>query len=112
MTKADLVSEVSKHTGLDRTDVLATVEGVFEVIKETLTEGDNLYVRGFGSFITKKRARKVARRIKDNTSMIVEEHYIPFFKPSKTFAGEIKESFVLQQRLQEETHHPEASIAS
>ncbi len=92
MTKAEVISEISQKTGIEKADVLTTVEAFFKVVKDSMTEGNNIYVRGFGSFVNKKRARKVARNISKNTSLIIEEHYIPSFKPSKTFVAKIKGS--------------------
>ena len=92
VTKAEVIAEISQKTGIEKADVLTTVEAFFKVVKDSMTEGNNIYVRGFGSFVNKKRARKVARNISKNTSLIIEEHYIPSFKPSKTFVAKIKAS--------------------
>ena len=92
VTKAEVISEISQKTGIEKADVLTTVEAFFKVVKDSMTEGNNIYVRGFGSFVNKKRARKVARNISKNTSLIIDEHYIPSFKPSKTFVAKIKGS--------------------
>lgn len=92
MTKADVIAEIADKTGIDKADVSATVEAFFSVVKESLAEGENIYVRGFGSFINKKRARKVARNISKNTAIIIDEHFIPSFKPSKSFVEKIKSS--------------------
>ena len=92
VTKAEVIAEISTKTGIEKADVLMTVEAFFKVVKDSMTEGHNIYVRGFGSFVNKKRARKVARNISKNTSLIIEEHYIPSFKPSKTFVAKIKSS--------------------
>ncbi len=92
MTKAEVIAEIAEKTGVDKTDVSATVEAFFNVIKTTMSEGENIYVRGFGSFVNKKRAKKVARNISKNTAIIIDEHYIPSFKPSKTFVEKIKTS--------------------
>ena len=92
MTKAEVIAEITDKTGIEKNDVTATVEAFFQVIKESLAEGENIYVRGFGSFVNKKRARKVARNISKNTAMIIDEHYIPSFKPSKVFVEKIKTS--------------------
>lgn len=90
MTKADIVNEIAKSTGIDKIAVLETVEKFMEVVKESLTQGENVYLRGFGSFIIKKRATKVARNISKNTTITIPEHNIPAFKPSKNFAGKVK----------------------
>ena len=92
MTKAEVISEIADKTGIEKSDVQATVEAFFKVVKDSMAEGNNIYVRGFGSFVNKKRARKVARNISKNTSIIIDEHFIPSFKPSKTFVQKIKNS--------------------
>lgn len=92
MTKADVINEIADKTGIDRADVQATVEAFFSVVKNTMAEGENIYVRGFGSFINKKRAQKIARNISKNTAMVIEEHYVPAFKPSKVFIEKVKTS--------------------
>ena len=86
MTKADIVNEISKNTGIEK----ATVEQFMDSVKSSLAKGDNVYLRGFGSFIVKKRAQKTARNISKNTTIIIPEHNIPAFKPAKTFMGEVK----------------------
>ena len=85
MTKADIVSEISKNTGIDKATVLASVESFMDIVKNSLSQGDNVYLRGFGSFVIKKRAQKTARNISKNTTIIIPEHNIPAFKPAKTF---------------------------
>lgn len=100
MTKAEIVAKIAQKTGLDKGDVLATLEAFFKIVKNTLAEGENIYVRGFGSFILKKRARKTARIISRNEPIIIDEHYIPAFKPSKTFVLKIKDSGVTPKENQ------------
>ncbi len=90
MTKADIVNEISQSTGIEKAAVLATVESLMEVIKQSLAKGDNVYLRGFGSFIIKKRAQKTARNISKNTTIVIPEHNIPSFKPAKTFMDTVK----------------------
>lgn len=90
MTKADVVNEVSKETGIDRVVVQETVESFMEVVSEALVNGNNVYLRGFGSFVVKRRAEKTARNISKNTSMIIPAHNIPSFKPSKSFVSKVK----------------------
>ncbi len=90
MTKADIVNEISKKTGIDKTTVLATVEAFMESVKNSLSKEENVYLRGFGSFIVKKRAQKTARNISKNTVIIIPEHNIPAFKPAKTFTIQVK----------------------
>lgn len=88
--KADLINLISEKTGVPKVDVLVSLESFFANVKQTLSEGENIYIRGFGSFITKKRAAKVGRNIKKNTSVYIPEHYIPAFKPAKEFMDEVK----------------------
>ena len=90
MTKADIVSEISKTTGIDKACVLETVEKFMEVVKESLGHGENVYLRGFGSFVVKQRAEKTARNISKNTTIIIPEHKIPAFKPAKVFMEDVK----------------------
>ncbi|MFT7032424.1 MAG: DNA-binding protein HU-beta [Cyclobacteriaceae bacterium] len=92
MTKADVINEIADKTGIDRLDVQASVEAFFSVVKNSMADGENIYVRGFGSFINKKRAKKIARNISKNTAMVIDAHYIPSFKPSKVFIEKIKTS--------------------
>ena len=90
MTKADIVKEISSKTGIEKNIVLATVESFMETVEESLANEENVYLRGFGSFILKKRATKTARNISKNTTIIIPEHNIPAFKPAKTFSLSIK----------------------
>lgn len=90
MTKAEIVNEISKSTGLDKAAVLETVEKFMVVVKESLASGENVYLRGFGSFIIKTRSEKTARNITKNTTIIIPEHKIPAFKPAKVFMEEVK----------------------
>ncbi|MBV6645960.1 MAG: integration host factor subunit beta [Cyclobacteriaceae bacterium] len=98
MTKADVINEISDRTGIDRADVQATVEAFFSIVKNSMAEGENIYVRGFGSFVNKKRAKKIARNISKNTAMVIDEHFVPSFKPSKIFTEKIKTSPKLRPR--------------
>src|SRR5690606_34266342 len=90
MTKADVVAEISEKTGIEKLAVQHSVEAFMESIKDALSSGDNVYLRGFGSFIIKKRAKKTGRNISKNTSIIIPEHFIPAFKPAKTFTDKVK----------------------
>ncbi|MDR1780533.1 MAG: integration host factor subunit beta [Tannerella sp.] len=90
MTKADIVSAIAKKTGIDKSTVLTSVESFTETVKESLKSGDNVYLRGFGSFIVKTRAKKTARNISKNTTIIIPEHKIPAFKPAKVFLKSVK----------------------
>ena len=94
MRKADLINRISEKTGIPKVDVLVTLEALFREVKETLGDGENIYVRGFGSFITKKRAAKIGRNIKKNIAVDIPEHFIPAFKPSKEFIQEIKSKYI------------------
>ena len=90
MTKADIVNEIAKSTGIDKVTVLKTVEAFMESVKNSLAKEENVYLRGFGSFVVKKRAQKTARNISRNTTIIIPEHNIPAFKPAKTFTLSVK----------------------
>lgn len=90
MTKADVINEIAAKTGLEKVDVQEVVESFFKVVKDSMSEGNNVYFRGFGSFVVKKRARKVARNIAKNTSIVIPPHNVPSFKPSKTFVEKVK----------------------
>ena len=90
MTKAEIVTEIAGKTGIEKKDVLNTIEAFMEVVKESLTREENVYLRGFGSFIVKKRAQKTAHNISKNTTIIIPEHNIPAFKPAKTFNISVK----------------------
>ena len=92
MRKADLVASISDKTGVAKVDVLVTLETFFSEVKDTLADGENVYVRGFGSFILKKRAKKIGRHIKENKPIEIPEHFIPAFKPSKVFVDQVKDS--------------------
>ena len=90
MTKADIISEISTKTGIEKVDVQETVEAFFKVIKNSMIGGENVYVRGFGSFVVKKRAQKTARNISKNTAIIIPEHFVPSFKPAQVFVDKVK----------------------
>ncbi len=90
MTKADIVTKISDKTGMERADVQATVEAFMKEVRNSLETGDNVYLRGFGSFIIKKRAEKTGRNISKNTTIIIPAHNIPSFKPAKTFVEAVK----------------------
>ncbi len=90
MTKADIVSEIAKTTGVEKVQVQTIVEAFMDSVKDSMAEGNNVYLRGFGSFIVKKRAEKVARNISKSTTITIPEHNIPAFKPAKSFAAMIK----------------------
>ncbi|MCH5330395.1 MAG: integration host factor subunit beta [Alistipes sp.] len=90
MTKADIVSEVAKQTGAEKVMVQAVVEAFMESVKNSMINNEPVFLRGFGSFIIKKRAKKVARNISKNTTITIPEHNIPAFKPAKSFAAKVK----------------------
>ena len=90
MTKADIVNEISKNTGIEKITVQKTVEAFMEAVKDSLVSNKNVYLRGFGSFIVKKRAKKTARNISKNTTIVIPEHFIPSFKPAKSFINKVK----------------------
>ena len=90
MTKADIVNNISDQLGIDKTDVQATVENFMKEIKNSLESGENVYLRGFGSFIIKTRAEKTGRNISKNVAVRIPAHNIPAFKPAKTFTNGVK----------------------
>lgn len=89
MTKADIVNEIARTTGIDKAAVLSVVELFMTVVKDSLAHGENIYLRGFGSFSVKTRAEKTARNISKNTTIIIPAHNIPVFKPANSFKEEI-----------------------
>ena len=90
MTKADIVNEVAKATGLEKIAVQKVIECFMDSVKNSLEKGDNVYLRGFGSFIVKERAEKTARNISKNTTIVIPAHKIPSFKPAKVFVDKVK----------------------
>ena len=92
MTKADIVNDIAKSTGVEKAQVQQIVEAFMESIKDSLISNNNVYLRGFGSFIVKERAQKVARNISKNTTITIPAHNIPAFKPSKSFVVKVKDS--------------------
>jgi DNA-binding protein HU-beta len=91
MRKADLVASISEKTGIAKVDVLVSLESFFKEVKGSLSEGENVYIRGFGSFVVKKRAKKIGRHIKENKAIEIPEHFIPAFKPAKVFVEQVKD---------------------
>lgn len=91
MTKADIVARISDKTGMEKADVQATVESFMKEVRDSLETGENVYLRGFGSFVIKKRAQKTGRNISKNTTILIPAHNIPSFKPSKTFVEAVKQ---------------------
>ena len=92
MTKAEIVTDIAQKTGIEKVAIQATVEEFMNVIKDSLATGENVYLRGFGSFIVKKRAEKTGRNISKNTTIIIPAHNIPSFKPAKTFSLDVKKN--------------------
>ena len=92
MTKAEIVSNISEQLGIDKGDVQATVEKFMAEVKTSLENNENVYLRGFGSFIVKERAEKTGRNISKNTTIIIPAHNIPSFKPAKTFVDKVKKN--------------------
>lgn len=90
MTKADIVAKISDKTGMEKADVQATVESFMKEVRNSLESGENVYLRGFGSFVVKTRAEKTGRNISKNTTIIIPAHNIPSFKPAKTFVDSVK----------------------
>lgn len=92
MTKAEIVNEISGKTGVEKNTVQNVVEAFMKSVRTSMANGENVYLRGFGSFIVKKRAQKTGRIISRNTTVIIPEHFIPAFKPAKTFADKVKKN--------------------
>lgn len=90
MTKAEIVAEIANKTGIEKVAVQATVEAFMESVKRSMVNGENVYLRGFGSFTIKERAEKTGRNISKNTTIIIPAHNIPAFKPAKAFLSEVK----------------------
>lgn len=92
MTKADIVNEISEKTGIEKIAVQASVEAFMKSIRNAMIEGKNVYLRGFGTFVVKRRAEKIGRNISKNTTVVIPAHYIPAFKPAKTFSERVKKN--------------------
>lgn len=90
MTKAEIINQIVAKTGLEKPTVTANVEAIMDIIKVSMVNGENIYLRGFGTFLLKKRAAKKGRNITKSTSVNIPEHYIPAFKPAKEFADAVK----------------------
>ena len=90
MTKADIVNAIAKSTGIEKASILAVVESFMEEVMNSMNSGENVYLRGFGSFVVKKRAAKAARHIKNETTIIIPERYVPTFKPSQYFSEKLR----------------------
>ncbi len=92
MTKADIINEISEKTGIEKLVVQTAVESFMRVVRNNMADGKNIYLRGFGTFVVKKRAEKTGRNISKNTTVIIPAHFIPAFKPAKTFAEKVKKN--------------------
>lgn len=92
MTKADLISAISTETGTDKVIVRKIIDSFTENVKKSLTNNNNVYLRGFGSFIIVKKAEKIARNIRKNTRVVIPEHFAPKFKPVKSFVDKVREN--------------------
>ncbi|MGI9190591.1 MAG: HU family DNA-binding protein [Chitinophagaceae bacterium] len=90
MNKSELIHTISEQTGIPKVDILVTLEQFFVHVKSTLTAGEEIHIRGFGTFHPKKRAAKIGRNIKRNTTVEIPEHFIPAFKPAKEFSEDVK----------------------
>lgn len=99
MTKADIVNEISEKTGIEKMAVQATVEAFMKTIRNSMVEGKNVYLRGFGTFVVKKRAEKIGRNISKNTTVVIPAHYIPAFKAAKTFSERVKRNVKTAEAL-------------
>lgn len=91
MTKADIVARIAQQTGVEKAVAMTVVEAFMETVKDSMVAGNEVFLRGFGSFIIKKRAKKVARNISKNTTIVIPAHSVPAFKPAKTFLEAVKE---------------------
>ena len=91
MTKAEIVAEIASKTNIEKVAVQQTVESFMDAIKKAMADGENVYLRGFGSFVVKQRTEKTGRNISKNTTIIIPEHFIPSFKPAKVFVEQVKE---------------------
>ena len=94
MTKAEIVNEIANKSGIDKVTVLRVVESFMDEVKDSLASNENVYLRGFGSFVVKQRAEKVARNISRNTTITIPAHSIPSFKPAKTFVEAAKNKII------------------
>ena len=98
MTKADIINEISAETGVAKKDVTVVVEAFMDAVKNNLLKKENVYLRGFGSFIIKHRATKTARNISKNTTIVIDAHDIPAFKPAKSFVEQMQSACSARDR--------------
>jgi len=99
MTKADIVNEISEKTGIEKIVVQTAVEAFMKSIRTSMTDGKNVYLRGFGTFVVKKRAEKIGRNISKNTTVVIPAHFIPAFKPAKVFSDRVKRNVKVAEPL-------------
>ena len=92
MTKAEIVNDIAKNTGIEKVAVQASIEAFMKTVKESMVNGENVYLRGFGTFVVKRRAEKLGRNITANTTVVIQAHYIPAFKPAKSFSSKMKKT--------------------
>ena|ERR1043166_1561081 len=102
MTKADIVNEISEKTGIEKMEVQAAVEAFMKVIRNSMSEGENIYLRGFGTFQVKKRAEKIGRNISKNTTVLIPAHYVPVFKAARSFAERVKRNVKVEKKKKAE----------
>lgn len=93
MIKAQIIAKIARKTGISRADVRIVIETLLQNIQGAVAKGEEVHFRGFGNFSVRKRARKIGRNISQNTAIVIEEHYIPKFKPSKAFSAKVRTSF-------------------
>lgn len=103
MTKAEIVSDIAKSTGIEKIAVQATVEAFMKAVKDTMINGENVYLRGFGTFVVKRRAEKLGRNITANTTVLIPAHYIPAFKPAKPFSTKMKKTVKKEKKARKES---------
>jgi DNA-binding protein HU-beta len=101
MTKAELVDQISEKTGIEKNIALEVVEATMKVIKQTMGGGENIYLRGFGSFVVKRRAKKIGRIISKNTTIVIPAHNIPAFRPARVFANKVKNAKIKAKQKSE-----------
>lgn len=92
MRKADIINKIASETGIPKVDVLVSLESFFQTVKESVAEGENVHIRGFGSFIIKKKAKKFGRDIRRNITIEIPERSVPAFKPSNAFVEQVMET--------------------
>ena len=92
MNKAEVISQIATKTGLNKSDVQTTIEAFFQVIQQAMIEGKDVHFKGFGRFFSKKRSKKIARNLINNTALIIDAHYVPTLKLSKDFVDKVKEA--------------------